>query len=86
LKRAAGDFLYGATGFEFAHTAKRMRRDTGTLLLLVTFGDSIGLPVLPPYFSLRLLPYVMPELAEWRRHVLRERQPLEDEEYDLIEM
>ena len=54
--------------------------------MALTFGDSVGVPVMPPYFSLRLLPYVVPELEAWKRQVLRERAPLDNEEYDLIEM
>jgi len=74
------------TGYEFAHQANRLRHELNTLLLAMTFGDSVGVPVMPPYFSLRLLPYVVPELEMWKRQVLRERAPLDNEEYDLIEM
>lgn len=86
LRRAAAEFLYGMAGYEFAQQANRMRHEAGTLLMLVTFGDMIGLPVLPPYYSLRLLPYVVPEVATWKRQLLREKHPLEKEEFDLIEM
>jgi len=86
LRRAAGEFLYGMTGYEFAHEAMRMRQETGTMLMLMTFGELVGLPVFPPYYSLRLLPYVAPEIGSWKRQVLRERHPLEKEEFDLIEM
>jgi hypothetical protein len=74
------------TGYEFARQADHLRHDAGTLLLLVNFGDMIGLPILPPYYSLRLLPYVAPEIATWKRQLLREKHPLEKEEFDLIEM
>ena len=33
----------------------------------------IGVPVLPPYYSLRLLPYVVPQIATWKRRMLREK-------------
>lgn len=86
LRASVGQFLYGMTGYEFAQQANHMRHEAGTLLLLVTFGDMIGLPVLPPYYALRLLPFVTPEIATWKRQVLRERHPLEKEEFDLIEL
>ena len=86
FRRAAGEFVYGMTGYEFARQAERMRHETGTLLMLMTFGDLVGLPVFPPYYSLRLLPYVAPEIGVWKRGLLRERHPLEKEEFDLIEM
>jgi hypothetical protein len=43
----------------------------------------VGLPVLPPYYSLRLLPYVVPEVSSWKRRVLRERTFGESHEYEL---
>lgn len=43
------------------------------LFAIIVFGDLLGIPVLPPYFSLRLLPYAVPHLETWRRSLLRER-------------
>ncbi len=86
FRRAVGDFLYGLTGFEFAHQANRMRRELETLLMITTFGDLIGLPIFPPYYGLRLLPYLVADIPTWKRQVLRERHPLDQEEFDLIEM
>jgi len=37
------------------------------------FGDVLGVPILPPYYALRLLPYVVPNIARWRTSMLRER-------------
>ncbi|SRR5581483_5774722 len=84
--RALREIAYGMTGYEFAQHARHLRSERETLLLLLTFGDMVGLPVLPPYYSLRLLPYVVPEIEAWKRRVLRERHPLDKEEFDLIEM
>src|SRR5919205_3316340 len=80
------EIAYGMTGYEFAQHARHLRSERETLLLLLAFGDMVGLPVLPPYYSLRLLPYVVPEIEAWKRRVLRERHPLDNEEFDLIEM
>lgn len=33
----------------------------------------LGVPILPPYYSLRLLPFVVPLINNWRRRMLRER-------------
>lgn len=44
-----------------------MRREAGKaedLFLLLCFGDVIGLPSPPPYFTLKLLPYVAHKLPE----------------------
>ena len=42
--------------------------------MVVVVGDMIGLPVIPPYYSLRLLPFVTPHVASWKRRVLREHE------------
>lgn len=51
--------------------------------MAITFGDMLGLPIIPPYYSLRVLPYVIPSVATWKRRVLREREIFEDHDFDL---
>jgi hypothetical protein len=77
------EFLYGFIGYEFAHTALAERSALESLFILVTVGDLIGVPILPPYYSLRLLPYLTPNLAAWKRRVLRERMPTDGEDFDM---
>ncbi len=72
------DFLFGLTGYEFAQQALEIRRSMETLFMLVVFGELIGVPVLPPYYGLRLLPFAFPGIQAWKRSVLRERE-LSDE-------
>jgi hypothetical protein len=62
------------TGFEFARQALETRAALENLFMTVVVGDMIGLPIIPPYYSLRLLPYVTPEVQTWKRRVLRERE------------
>ena len=83
LGGAFRDFLYGMGGFEFARHAMETRAALETLFMAVTVGDMVGLPVLPPYYSLRLLPYVTPQIETWKRRVLREREPTEEHDFDL---
>src|SRR5207302_1130146 len=73
LRGAIAQFLYGLTGYEFARHALEMRHELESVFMVVTFGDLIGVPVLPPYYSLRLLPYVTRQIAGWKRRMLRER-------------
>lgn len=77
------EFLFGVTGYEFAREAAEMRAALETIFMVVTVGDMVGLPVMPPYYSLRLLPYVVPQTATWRRRVLRDRHVTEQHEFDL---
>ena len=81
--RGLGDFFYGLTGYEFEREAARHRGDLENLFMFVLLGDLIGAPIMPPYYSLRLLPYLAGEVPVWKRRVLRERQPTEGAEYDL---
>lgn len=83
---ALKEFLYGMTGHEFASHALELRHELEGLFILVTYGDMVGVPVMPPYYSLRLLPYVVPQVSTWKRKVLRERHPLDNQELDLIEL
>jgi len=77
------DFFYGMTGWEFERQATEMRGALENVFLTVTLGDMLGLPVLPPIYSLRLLPYAVPSIATWKRRVSRTRELPESEEYDL---
>ena len=70
---AAGEMLYGATTFGWASSVNRERAEVERLFLLLSFGDLVGLPILPPYYTMRLLPYIVPVLSRWKRGLLRER-------------
>jgi hypothetical protein len=83
FRQALRDFAYGMGGYEFARHALETRAALETMFMVVTVGDMIGLPVIPPYYSLRLLPFVVPEVATWKRRVLRERDVTEEQEFDL---
>jgi hypothetical protein len=80
---ALREFLYGMSGYEIAQQAVQLRATMETLFVLVNFGDMIGVPVLPPYYGLRLLPYLVPQVQTWKRRVLRERELGDDHEYHL---
>jgi hypothetical protein len=83
FRRAVREFLFGMAGYEMVRHAVETRAQLETMFMVVTMGDMIGLPVIPPYYSLRLLPFVTPEIATWKRRVLREREFHETHEYDL---
>ena len=74
FRSAVREFLFGMFGYETSHQAVEIRASLETMFMLITFGDMIGVPVLPPYFGLRLLPYVVPQISAWQRRVLRDRE------------
>ncbi len=81
--QALREFLYGMMGMEFAEHAVEMRGSLENLFLLGIVGDMLGVPIMPPYYSLRLLPYVVPQIATWKRRVLREREFTDEHDYHL---
>jgi hypothetical protein len=69
----AREVMYGMASHDMARSALRTRASMEHLFILITMGDLIGVPILPPYYSLRLLPYVVPQIATWKRRLLREK-------------
>ena len=67
------EFLYGMAGHDMTRFALKTRGSMEHLFILITTGDMLGVPILPPYYSLRILPYVVPQIATWKRRMLRER-------------
>jgi hypothetical protein len=67
------EFIYGMTTYEFVQQAREMRHSMERLFFVGVFGDILGVPILPSYYGLRLLPWVVPEIEAWKREVLRER-------------
>jgi hypothetical protein len=84
-KRLKGirEFMFGMVGMEMAGHALEMRASLESLFMLATVGDMIGVPVIPPYYSLRLLPYVVPNITSWKRRVLRPREFTDEHDYHL---
>src|SRR5574341_1104032 len=67
------EVLYGMAAHDMSRYAVRTRASMEHLFILITMGDMIGIPILPPYYSLRLLPYVVPQISTWKRRLLREK-------------
>jgi hypothetical protein len=64
---------YGMASHDSTRYALRTRASMEHLFILVTMGDMLGVPVLPPYYSMRLLPYATPQITTWKRRMLREK-------------
>jgi hypothetical protein len=73
LGQSMKEFLYGMAGHDMTRFALKTRGSMEHLFILITMGDLLGIPILPPYYSLRLLPYVVPQISTWKRRMLRER-------------
>jgi hypothetical protein len=77
------EIMYGLMLHEMDLELKKEKGHLDNLFMLVVFGDLIGLPLLPPYYSIRLLPYVIPSLETWKRRILREKDLTDFVAHDL---
>lgn len=71
--RALKEILYGMAIHDQVRALTRQRGSLEHLFVLISFGDLLGVPILPPYYSMRLLPFIVPLINNWRRRMLRER-------------
>ena len=67
------EVFYGMTVYDWVRELDKARNEHNRLFTLMVFGDLIGVPILPPYYTLRLIPYIIPNFEGWRRSMLRER-------------
>ena len=73
FQKVLREILYGMTAHEMDLELRKERGNLDHLFMLSVFGDLVGLPLLPPYYSLRLLPYIVPSIGKWKRSLLREK-------------
>ena len=73
LPKVLREIMYGITVHEMDLELKKERGNLDHLFMLAVFGDLVGLPLLPPYYSMRLLPYTIPSIEKWKRSILREK-------------
>lgn len=67
------EFFYGMTVRELEVESQKQRGQINNLFMLVVFGDLAGLPLMPSYYAMRLLPYFVPSLNSWKRSLNRQR-------------
>src|ERR1035441_1788990 len=77
------EFFYGMISLDFEQQAREQRGELESAFMLLTLGDMLGVPVMPPLYALRILPYAVPMISAWKRRVGRERDLSEREEFHL---
>lgn len=77
FRKAAGEAFFGMAVHDMVRANLKARGSLEHLFILITFGDIVGVPILPPYYAMRLLPFVVPEINGWRRRMVRERDYLD---------
>jgi hypothetical protein len=67
------EVLYGMTVYDWVRELEKSRNEYNRLFSLIVYGDLIGVPIIPPYYTLRLIPYILGDIESWQRSMLRER-------------
>ena len=57
---------YGMTGYEFEQHALDLRAALETVFMTITFGDMLGLPVIPPSILNTSFPLTAPALRRYQ--------------------
>ncbi len=65
--------VYGMAMYDAVIMFRKQRAEMEHLFVLIVFGDIVGIPVLPPYYTLRILPYIVPMVPGWKRRMFREK-------------
>jgi hypothetical protein len=73
LLRTLREVIYGMAIHDQVRALARTRGSLENLFVLISFGDLLGVPILPPYYSMKLLPFVVPLINNWKRRMMRER-------------
>lgn len=81
--KVAREIMYGLMLHEMDMDLKKEKGHLDNLFMLVVFGDLVGLPLLPPYYSMRLLPHIVPSVETWKRRLLREKDLTDFVAHDL---
>ncbi|MBE3557762.1 MAG: hypothetical protein IMW89_00850 [Ktedonobacteraceae bacterium] len=76
--QAVRQFLWGFFMFEMFHETQKEKARYSDAVNLVIAGELLGLPLMNSVITLRLLPYLLPELAGWKQRQLAEEDIIEE--------
>ena len=67
------EFLYGFLLHGIVDDIAKSKVQREHLFMLFIEGNMLGIPIIPNYYSLRLLPYYVPYIHRWKKNMVRER-------------
>ena len=67
------DFLTGATRFELEQSVQQEKLARSDLMILILFGDLLGVPITPSYYAWRLFPFFSLRIDHWKKRMVRKR-------------
>ncbi|MEM4969997.1 MAG: hypothetical protein QXE01_01950 [Sulfolobales archaeon] len=80
LKRARDiimDFIFGMSTFDLYRETLHIARSYKDSLYLLLLGEFLGIPFISNYYTLRLLPYLVGEIEDFKKRSLRDKDILE---------
>ena len=60
MVHAVGEIIYGMTVYEMVRDLRKGRAHREHLFILITMGDLLGVPILPPYYACGCCPTPCP--------------------------
>jgi len=78
LRQAIADFLFGAFFLDLYRETAKAHKQLLTVTEFLVFGEFVGVPLISTYYALRLLPYFVGDLYDFKREVLRDRDVMEE--------
>ena len=76
--QGARQFLWGFFYFEMFHDLQKEKARYSDAMNVVIVGELLGLPLMISVITLRLLPYLLPELDSWKYRQLSEADIIEE--------
>lgn len=73
LKAWIRDFLYGMFYHQLYIDTMKFSSTYKDFIMLLVYGEMIGIPILSNTLTMRILPYVLKDIYGWRVRVLREK-------------
>jgi len=71
------DFLYGFLLHGMVSGVYEKKTELEDVLMLLTLGETIGVPVFPGFYSLRLVPYYAARFPRWKEKTLKPKDLLD---------
>ncbi|MDJ0272098.1 MAG: hypothetical protein QXN23_03175 [Candidatus Caldarchaeum sp.] len=72
VKAALKDFFFGALLLGLYGEVVRLKQKYNDIFFSLVMGEFLGIPLLCNYFTLRLLPYLVPEIESARKRLLQD--------------
>lgn len=77
IRHRVNEALWGFFVYEFWHGLHEERSRYADALNVLMLGEFLGVPLMNSTITLRLLPYMLPDLKKWKERQLSEREILD---------